>query len=74
MSGKSDTHRTKLGILEARGVLKPPKPPTESATDCSTTKELLNASFSFETGLFQHKLWPLKVSSENKPDSEKNTH
>ncbi len=28
---KSDTHRTKVGILEARGVLKPPKPPTGSA-------------------------------------------
>ena len=29
---KSDTHRTKVGILEARGVLKLPKPLTGSAT------------------------------------------
>ena len=49
-----------------------PKKITDLSTPFfSTTKQLLNASFSFDIGPSLLKLWPLKVSYENRPISEK---
>ncbi len=38
---------------------------------CSPIKDLLIPQHFLEIGRSQHKLWPLKVSYENRPDLEK---